>query len=448
MTILENFARDIGGWIATAILAAALSCPAAALPVERVVSRAGIEAWLVRDPSVAFVSLNFAFRGGTSQDPADKTGVASMVARLLTEGAGDFVAQTFHERLQAKAVELYFSADRDRIGGSLRTLIENQSEAVELLRLALAAPHFDGPDLERVRAETRAILRHESVDPDAIASTRWWETAFDGHPYGRPLRGTFSSISLITKDDLIAYVRNVLARDTLKIGIVGNIDPAGASELIDRAFDALPAKAQLSRVTTAAPQTLGQHIAIDVNVDQSVVLFGGKGIARSDPDFMAALIVNQILGANSPSSRLFKEVRVKRGLAYSVRSMLMPLERSACLLILTATRREHVGQTTEIVEAEIRKLEADGPTERELTEAKSILNGSFKFSFDTSLEIADQLVQTQFEERGIDYIDGYGARLSGVSMADVKRVAKRLLGGPLLVTIVGRSKDMVPTNPR
>jgi zinc protease len=448
VTTLDTLARSIGGWIAAAILLASLPCAATALPIERVVGRSGIEAWLVRDPTVAVVTLNFTFRGGTSQDPADKAGVANMVARLLTEGAGDLDAQTFHERLQAKAVELYFSADRDRIGGSLRTLMENQSEAAELLRLALAAPRFDSADLERIRAETRAVLRHESVDPDAIASRRWWETAFVDHPYGRALRGTFESISLITADDLTAYARNVLARDTLRIAIVGNIDAAGASALIDRAFGALPARSRLIQVAAAIPQNLGRHIAVDVDVDQSIVLFGGEGIMRNDPDFMAALVVNQILGANSPSSRLFGEVRVKRGLAYSVRSTLVPLKQSACLLILTATRPERVAQTIEIVETEIRRLDDSGPTDRELTEAKSSLKGSFMLGFDTSLEIADQLVAIQFEELGMDYINDYSARLSAVNMIDVKRVTKRLLGGPLLVTVAGRSRVMVPTSPR
>jgi zinc protease len=420
---------------------AAAPLPAHATTIERIVSPRGIAAWLVHEPSVPLIAVHFAFRGGANQDPVDKPGVATMMASLLDEGAGDIESTQFHERVEAKAIEIGFAATRDYISGSLRTLTENQDEAAELMRLALTVPRFDAPDVERIREQLLAGLRRATQSPNDLANQRWWATAFPGHPYGRPVRGTLQSVPTITVDDLRAFMRNVFARDELKIAIVGNIDAAGAGKLVDRVFGALPATGGLSPIAVASPQGLGEKIAIDLDVPQSVVMLGGAGIARKDPDFMAAFVLNHILGGSAFSSRLFKEVREARGLAYSVYSAVFPLDYAALFVTGTATRADRTGQTLEVIEAEIQKLAESGPTEEELIKAKSFLAGSYALRFDTSTKIAEQLVQIQLDELGIDYIDKRNALVEAVTMADVKRVAKRLLQGGMLVTVVGRPQQ-------
>jgi zinc protease len=173
-------------------------------------------------------------------------------------------------------------------------------------------------------------------------------------------------------------------------------------------------------------------------VPQSVVMFGGAGIPRKDPDFMAAFLVNHILGGAAMSSRLYKEVREKRGLAYSIFSTLVPLDSAALFMASTATRTEAAGQTLDLVSHEIRRLAEQGPTAEELAKAKSFQTGSFPLRFDTSTKIASQLVLMQVEDLGIDYIDRRNALVEAVTLADVERVAKRLLDGGMLVAMVGR----------
>ena len=429
--------------LAGAVLAG-LALPAAATTIDRVMSPGGIEVWLVREPSIPLISLEFAFRGGSTQDPADKPGVANMMSGLLDEGAGDLDARTFHERLEAKAIELRFSAGRDTIAGSLRTLVEHKDEAVNLLRLALTAPRFDADAVEMVRGQVLSTLRRETTNPNDIASLRWWATAFAGHPYGRPTRGTLERVPDITAADLKAYTGRVFARDRLKIAIVGNIDAAGAGALVDTVFGALPAKSDLHPVAAANPQGLGRRVAIALDVPQSVLVLGGEGIPRRDPDFMAAFIVNHILGGGSFSSRLYREVREVRGLAYSVYSALVPLDHAALFMSSTATRTDRTGQTLDVVEDEIRRIAESGPTEDELAKAKSFLIGSYALRFDTSSKIANQLVAIQLDDLGIDYINKRNDLVQAVTLDDVKRVAKRLLDGGLLVTVVGRPQDLTP----
>ena len=422
--------------LAAAVLMAPLA--AKATTIQRVVSPGGIEAWLVQDPSVPLIAFDFSFRGGANQDPVDKPGVATMATSLLDEGAGDLDSKSFHERAETKAIQLGFSVNRDQTSGSVRTLSANQDEAFELLRLAITSPHFDAVDMERIRDQVLSGLRRETTSPNDLASRRWWSTAFPGHAYGRPVRGTLESIPTITAADLKDYMQRVFARDTLKIAIVGDIDAATAGKYIDKVFGSLPAKNDLSDVPVMLPQGLGQKISIDLDVPQSVLILGGLGIARSDPDFMAAFVVNHVLGGGSFSSRLYREVREVRGLAYSVFSTLVPLEHAALFMTGTATRADRTGQTLDVLQSEIRRLAEEGPTEEELAKSKSFLTGSYALSFDTSSKIAAQLVQIQREGLGIDYIDKRNSLVQAVTMADVKRVARRLLDAGMLVTVVGR----------
>jgi zinc protease len=421
--------------------------PALATTIERVVSSGGVEAWLVREPAVPLIAIDFAFSGGSVQDPAGKSGTAQLVASLLDDGVGDFDSKAFHDQLERKAIELNFSADREAIHGSLRTLKENRNEAFEDLRLALTAARFDVADVELNRAQILSGLRRATTNPGDIANRRWWETAFAGHPYGRPVNGTLETVPNITIDDLKAYTKRVLARSNLKIAIVGDIDVETAKTMLDRVFGGLPAKPELVAIEAASLQGLGSRIVVNLDVPQAVVEFGGAGIARKDPDFMAAYVVNHILGGGSFSSRLYQEVREKRGLAYSVSDSLMWLDHTALFIGSTATRDDRTSETLDLVQKEIHRLAADGPTADELAKAKSYLNSSFALNLDTSSKVAGLLVQLQRDDLGMDYISRRQAMIGAVTLDDAERVAKRLLDGGLLVTVVGKPEGLASTLP-
>jgi zinc protease len=416
--------------------------PAQAFTIEQIRSPRGIEAWLVREPAVPLIALEIAFAGGSSQDPADKPGVANMAVSLLDEGAGTLDAQAFHDALESKAIELSFRASRDYVRGTLRTLKEHRDEAFEHLRLALTAPRFDAPAVERIRAQILSQLRRATTSPSDIASRNWWATAFPDHPYGRAVSGTLDSVSGIGIDDLKAYVRRTFARGTLKIAIVGDIDAEAAGRLIDRTFGDLPAQAELVPVADVTPQGVRRRLVIPLDVPQAVVTFGGPGLLRSDPDFMAAYILNHILGGGSFSSRLYREVREKRGLAYGIHQSLVWFKHTSVLLGGTATRADATGQTIEVIEAEIKRMGAEGPTEQELEKTKTYLKGVFALGLDTSAKIAGQLIQMQLDNLGMDYIERRSAMIDAVTLADVKRVAKRLLEAGMLVTVVGRPQGV------
>ncbi len=428
------------------VLTAAFAMPSQAMTIERIVSPSGIEAWLVRDKAAPLVAMSYSFHGGSSQDDAAKPGIASLATNLLDEGAGDLDAKAFQQRVESRAIELSFSVSRDYFNGTLRTLSENREEAFNLLRLALTAPRFDAEAIERVRAQVISGLQRDETNPNSIAGRNWWSAAFPNHPYGQESKGTLASVPQITVDDMRGYLRRVLARNELKIAIVGDVDPQTAGALIDRAFGSLPAKNDLRPVLATNPRGFGRRIVTTIGVPQAVVTFGGPGLGRNDPDFMAAYIVNHVLGGGTFSSRLYREVREKRGLAYGVSESMIWFKNSAVTIGGTAVRAEKTGDAIAIIEQEVKRMAEEGPTADELARAKSYLKGAYPLSLDTSSKIASQLVHIQNDNLGIDYIQRRDSMIDAVTIEDAKRAAKRLFGSGLLITVAGQPQGVTSTD--
>jgi len=432
---------------AAALIVALAAQPAGATKVQRVVSPGGIEAWLVHEPSLPLVALNFAFVGGAVEDPVDKPGVGYMVSSLLDDGAGDLDAKAFQQKLEDNAVELRFSVTQDYFYGSIRLLKDRQEPSFDLLRLALNQHRFDVDAIGRVRDQILSGLRRETSDPGSIANRAWWNAAFPNHPYGRPSNGSLTSVPTITADDLRTYVRQLLTRDSLKIAAVGDIDAATLGQTLDRVFGTLPATGKRVAVQDTPMRDGGRRIVTQLNVPQAVVRMGGAGIMRKDPDFIPAFVVNHILGGGSFTSRLYDEVREKRGLAYGVSSYLLPMRHAAMFMANTQTQAASTREALELIEAQVQKMVKEGPTEDELTKAKAYLRGSYALNFDTSTKIASILLQNQLDDLGIDYIDKRNALMDAVTIEDARRAAKRLGAGGMLVTVVGQPKDLTSKEP-
>jgi zinc protease len=432
--------RLASGLIAGAVLLSLAASPShAAAKIQRLISPGGIEAWFVQDATVPLIAMEYAFGGGAAQDPSGKPGVGNMVAGLLDEGSGDLDSKTFHERLERRAIELSFSSTRDTFRGSLRMLKDNKDEAFDLLQMALTSPHFDATDVERIRAQVLSGLRRDTTNPTSLASRKFLELAFGDHPYGRQGNGTLDSVPKIDVADMKDYVRRVIAKDTLRIAVVGDVDPDTLGKLLDKTFGALPAKASLTPIAEVEATKPPQRAFVPLDVPQTVVTFGGPGVRRHDPNFMAAYVVNHILGGGGLSSRLYKEVREKRGLAYSVYESLLWMDRSALFIGNTGTRADRAGETVDAIEKEIRRIAEEGPTQKELDEAKSYLKGSQMLALDTSSKLAQALLQYQLDKLPIDYIEKRNAIVDAVTLDDAKKAAQRLWGQGLLTVIVGRA---------
>jgi zinc protease len=423
--------------------AASRQTPNRFMNIKEVKSPGGITAWLVESHNVPLMALRFAFEGGAAQDPEGKAGLAHFLTGMMDEGAGDLAASEFQERVEEIAMRMGFQATRDHVYGSFETLTVNRDRAVELLRLALTKPRFEPSAVERVKKQISSQLAFQAKDPERVAGKAWSRLAFGNHPYGRPVDGTPESVGSISAEDIRGYHGRVFARDTLKVVAVGDIDAKALGALLDKVFGDLPAKAELTPVPSIALKSGGALEVIEMPVPQSAARFGLAAMARKDPDFMAATVVNQILGGGGFASRLMEEVREKRGLAYGVYSFLSPMQRSAAFSGGVATKNAEMAQSLDVIKAEIRRMAAEGPTQKELDNAKSYLIGSYPLRFDTNAKIANELLGLAVESLGIDYINRRNPEIEAVTIGDAKRVAAKLLKvDDLIVTVVGKPEGL------
>lgn len=420
--------------------------PASAGRIQRVVSPSGIEAWLVEEHAVPIIAMDFSFLGGSAQDPAGKEGLTNLMTSLLDEGAGDMTSQAYQTRLEELAVDLSFSEDADRFTGEMKTLSDNRDAAFDLLALALTKPRFDKEAVERMRVQAISAIRRSQRNPEAVAARLWAKTEFGDHPYARPGEGTEATVGAIEPKDLHTLHGHLFARKGLKIAVVGDIDAATLGPALDRIFATLPAEGKLVPVAEITPKS-GVSVREALAVPQATIRFGGPGLKRADPDFIAAYVMNHILGGGSFSSWLYTEVREKRGLAYSIVTGLAPQVHAGQFVGAVGTSADRIDETLGLVKTQIARMRDQGPTAVELTAAKAFLIGSYPLRFDTSDKIAGSLLGIQIEDLGIDYIDKRNQMIEAVTLDDVKRVAKRLFATEPSVVVVGPDVPQAPPMP-
>jgi len=426
--------------IALGLIALALPMPTtAASKIQRVVSPGGIEAWYVRETSIPMLNLEWTIReAGSIRDPLAKEGLAEFHMALLDDGAGELDALAFKHRLEETGIELGFGAGRERAGGTMRTLTARRDEAFSLLGLALARPRFDAGPVEETRARILAAIRREGEDVRGTASRAWFAKAFEGHAYGRNARGTLESIQAIGREDLLKRHGDALGRDRLIIGAVGDVEPAELGRLLDVAFGQLPAKAAPApAVENTSPKATGVQV-IRKSVPQAWAVFGLPGVKRDDPDYYAAYLANYVLGGGGFVSRLYREVREERGLAYSVASYLSPLERVGLHLGAVGTANARFGESLALIRANLERLRDQGLSADELADAKTYITGSFPLGLDSNAKIAGVLIAMQADRLGIDYLDRRNGYFEAVTLDNIRRVVARLYDpAKLFVVVVG-----------
>ena len=411
--------------------------------VQQIVTAKGISAWLVEDYAVPLIAVEFCVDGGAAQDKIGKAGSAGMLAGLLDEGAGQYDSEGFHEQLDNYAIEMSFGAGYDYFSGRMRVLTKHFAPAFDLLKLALNEATLAKEPLERVRSQMVAGIKRDAHDPHHLANEAWRELAYVDHAYSRASDGTLESVAKLKRADLEQLRRSCFARDSLHIAVVGAISASQLSTYLDAVFGAWPEKGARAAVKDAGLHSLGERKIIEVDVPQATIQFGMAGIGRKDPDHVPGFVANHILGGGVFSARLFREVREKRGLAYSVHTSLSTSKHSALFIGSTSTKNERAMESLSVIEDEIAKMAADGPTEEELVSAKKYLTGSYALRFDTSSKIASQLNNLQSEGFAPSYLDERNAMIDGVEMATAKTVAKRLFDGKkLLVTMAGKPEGV------
>jgi zinc protease len=394
--------------------------------IQQFTTPGGINVWLVEEHSIPFVALELREDGGASLDEPGKRGAINLMTGLLEEGSGEMNAQEFQAARESLAATFKFDVYDDAFSVSAKFLTENRDQAVALLRQALNEPRFDNDAIERVRAQVLAGLASDAKNPNRIASQVFNAEAFGGHPYGSSSSGTVESVTALSRDDLIAAHRNVLTRDRAFVSAVGDINADELGQIVDDLLGALPQ----SGPPLPARIEFGLTGGIDVvpfDTPQSVAIFGQRGMKRDDPDFFAAYVLNNILGASGFESRLMHEVREKRGLTYGVATYLVPKDHAELMLGSVASANDKMAEAVRVIRDEWTKMARDGVTQDELDAAKTYITGEYPLRFDGNGPIAEIMVGMQMIDLTPDYVVNRNDYINAVTLEDVNRVARELL---------------------
>jgi zinc protease len=423
-------------WIALfVLLAAPLRAEVAITPVT---SPSGLNAWLVEEHSIPFVAIEVIFAGGATLDSDEQAGAVNLMTSLLSEGAGEMDAQAFAARSEELATSLSFSAGRDSISVSARFLVEDAEAVIDHLRTALTQPRFDEDAIARVRGQIVAQLRRDALDPNTLASQAFARTAFGAHPYGRESNGTAETVASLDRDALIAAHRGAITRNGVFIGAAGDITAEDLGLLLDRLFEGIPEAGREPPPHAEFLAEAGLEI-IPFDGPQSVVAFGHAGIARDDPDFLTAFVVNEVFGGGRFGTRLMQSVRTERGLTYGIGAFLSSGAYGESYQGRLSTDNANVETVIELLREEWARMAEEGISAEELARIQTYLTGAYPLRFDGNSSIAGIMASMQYQGFDIDYVNIRNDLIEALTLEEVNAVAAQLYDpDALFFVIVGQ----------
>ncbi|HQQ70530.1 MAG TPA: pitrilysin family protein [Alicycliphilus sp.] len=420
----------------------------ALLPIQHWTEANGARVWLVQSPAIPMVDVQIDFDAGTRRDPAPQAGLASAVALMSSKGvtAADAGESALDENDLGEAwadlgASFGAQAGRDSFQYALRTLTEPDllERATALAARQIAQPSFPAAVWGSERARWSAAIKESYTRPGPVAARAFGSAVYGDHPYGqKPSEETLARIEVA---DLQAFHARNVAACRARVSIVGALSRAQAQMLVQQLLARLPAAsgadcAPLPAMADAQPLTKAVREDIPFAAAQAQVLIGQPGIARRDPDFLALLVGNHILGGGGFTSRLTQEVREKRGLSYSVYSDFSPGLNRGAFIIGLQTRPDQAAQAVQVAQATLARYVADGPTEAELRAAKDNLIGGFALRIDSNRKLLANVANIAWNDLPLDYLDHWTARVQALTLADVRGAMQRHLQPARMATII------------
>ncbi len=432
---LSSFLRTLlsrAAWAALAVTPLVQAAPV----IQHWQTAGGARVYFVESRALPIVDVQVDFSAGSAYDPAEKAGLASLTRGVLDLGAGELDENAIAGRLADLGAQLGGGADLDRASVSLRTLADEtkREPALAILRSVLQAPRFAPEVIERERARRSAALKDALTRPDTLAARAFWAALYPEHPYGR--QTTPDGLNALTRADVQAFYAAHYRAERATVTLVGDLSRAQAETIATGLVEGLPQGAAAGS-SLAAPQGYAPgETRIAHPSAQAHVYLGLPAIRRGDPDFFPLIVGNYTLGSGGFVSRLMKEVREKRGYAYSVYSSFSPLAQPGPFQIVLQTKGAQADDALAVAREVLASFVAEGPSAAELQAAKQNLVGGFPLRLDSNRKILDNVALIGFYGLPLDYLDRYAANVERVSAADVKAAFARHVALDRLSTVV------------
>jgi zinc protease len=422
-----------------ALLLSCASVAQAALPIQTWTASSGALVLFVESHDLAMLDVSVELPAGSARDTPATSGLASLTLRLMRLGADSMDEDEIARRLADVGANLNASFDVDRAGYALRTLSSaaEQQEALAVLSRVLQAPSFPASVLEREKARVIAGLKEADTKPDIIASRTFSRLLFRDHPYALRTTGEPDTVSALTRDNVVDFYRSHYQGQRAVVAIMGDVTRQRAADIADQLTRDLP---QVAAPLAALPPVKPLEAAIDSDIEhpsaQSHILIGQPGVARNDPDYFPLLVGNHILGGGGMTSRLYDQVRERRGLSYSVYSFFVPYQQPGPFQIGLQTRRDQAQEAVSVVRKVLADFVANGATAAELEAAQQNLIGGFALRIDSNQKILSYLAVIGFYRLPLDYLDTFTARIEAVTLEQVRDAFARHVDSNRLATVV------------
>ncbi len=420
----------------------------AALPIENWTQTSGAQVFLVQSPTIPMVDVQIDFDAGSRRDPADKAGLASVTAMMLSKGikaSGSLPALDDNQLSEAWAdlgASLSAGAGADRMSFSLRSLTypDLLGKAVDLAARQIGQPAWPNAIWLRERERIAAGIKEANTRPATLAGRAFNQAVYGTHPYGFEM--TEANLAAISVADMQSVYTSLVLPCRAKVSIVGAVTKPQADALVAKLLGQLPnsecslSSANLPAVREVEPLKQAEDKRIAFESAQAHVLIGQPGYKRDDPDFFALLVGNQILGGGGFTSRLTNEVREKRGLTYSVYSGFQPGSHAGAFTLGLQTRPDQAAQAVQVSKEVLAKFISEGPTELELQAAKDNLIGGFALRIDSNRKLLDNVANIAWNKLPLTYLDVWTQQIEKITTAQIKAAFQRKLQPERMVTVV------------
>lgn len=396
----------------------------------------GARVYFVRADALPMADIHVLFDAGSARD-GKQFGIATLTSGLLNSGAADWDADDIAQRFESVGAQFSAGTGIDNSEVSLRTLTRKPlfDKAIETLQTILAKPTFNETDFQREKSRMLAGLQQRQEQPSEIASIAFYKALYGDHPYGHPTEGFIETVTPFTVNDVRRFYEQYYVAANALIVIVGDLTREQAGQTAEALLSGLkPGQKPEPLPEVKMPQQGGtQHI--DFASQQTHVLSGLPAVHRKDDDYIALYVGNHILGGASLVSKLFDEVREKRGLAYHASSQLVPMLREGPFLMGLQTRNDQTQQALTVMQETLQKFIDKGPSDAELEAAKKNITGGFVLRYDTNSKLANYVAMIGFYQMPLDYLDTFPKRVQKISKKAIIDAFKRRIAPSRMQTV-------------
>jgi predicted Zn-dependent peptidase len=386
-------------------------------------------------PHVRSVTIGVWLMRGSRHENDERSGIAHFVEHMLFKGTDTRSAEDIAQAIDSIGGQLDAFTAKEYASYYIKVLDEHLPLAVDLLSDIILHPAFPVDDIEREKKVILEEIKMVEDTPDDLVHELFTQHFWEGHPLGRPILGTKETVESFTAETLREYFRGAYVAPNMIISAAGNLEHAQVRDLVDRAFGALAREGE--RILAEAPRVVPQVVTRTKDLEQSHLCLGTNSYPQSHRDRYVSYILNTVLGG-SMSSRLFQNVREKRGLAYAVFSGLSAYRDAGNITIYAGCANDAVGQVVDLCVEELRGMKRGPVPEPELRRAKDHLKGSLMLSLENTASRMSHLAR---QEIYFDRHFGLDETLAGVERVtadDLQRVAADLFAnGSLAATLLG-----------